>query len=47
MNNLLRFFNHFDLKAQADIVENSWQRKDGVTPKNATQNKIILLQVYF
>ena len=38
MNNLLRFFDYFYLKAQTDVAVNNGQRKDGVTPKNTTQN---------
>ena len=38
MNNLLRVFDYFYLKAQTDIVVNIGQRKDGVIPKNTTQN---------
>ena len=37
MNNLLRFFDYFYLKAQTDVVNNR-QRKVGVFPKNATHN---------
>ena len=38
MNNLFQFFDYFYLKAQADIVVYNRKRKDGITPKNATQD---------